>query len=456
MKIINKYIFKELITPFFLSLFILLFVLITQFFIKNIDRFIGKGLSISIILKYLLFNSAWIFSLAVPIAVLIATMMAFGRLSSDNEIAALKSSGISYAKILKPAALFGIILVTLMIPFNLWILPEMNFNHKILTQEVSRSRPDIQIQSHQKNIIFNKIIYVGEETDGQFNNITIFDNHSDNNISIFSESGNFTAFNDGVLLNLKNGTLHSYNQKTDEYQKTFFDNYQISIPYNEMNLNNSNLLRNDREMNISTLLKKISTKKDQIKLINKNIINSKKQLDLYSSKEKNIQLIIDSLKSIDELESTIYNSNFINLNKIKNKISNLNIKINNNANIVPQHLKDVNKSYVEIHKKIALPFACLIFILLGMPLGIISKNGKFSINIAISLIFIIIYWSFITIGEYLADENKLDPMLAMWAGNFIMTIIALYLFKNSANENQIFNLRFINIKTFFKPNKLTS
>ena len=206
MKIINKYIFKELLTPFLFALIILLFVLITQTFVKHIDKFIGKGLSVSIMFKYILFNSGWIFSLAVPMATLVATMMAFGRLSSDNEITAIKASGISNSKLLKPTLFFGLMLVMIMIPFNLWILPEMNFNNGLLNREISTNRPDIQIQAHQKNELFGKTIYISEEDNGQFYDISIFDNNSNsNNNSIFAEKGNMKAFKDGILLNLYSG-----------------------------------------------------------------------------------------------------------------------------------------------------------------------------------------------------------------------------------------------------------
>ena len=455
MKIINKYIFRELITPFWLSLFILLFVLIIQFFIKNIDKFLGKGLSISIVLKYLLFNSASLFSIAVPMAALIATMMAFGRLSSDNEISALKSSGISYFDLLKPAVLFGTLLILFMVPFNLWILPEMNYNHKILTQEVSRQRPDVQIQEYQKNDLFGKVIYVEDENKGTFNNITIFDNNNvNNNTTIFAESGNFKSLNDGILFNLKNGSLHNFNQKTNEYQKTYFENYQISIPFDDINLNpNNRLLKNDREMNVHELLKKINLKKNQISLIDKIQSEDAEQLKLYKNKETNLQSMLDSISNIKQTESSNYNELYIDINKTKDIISNLSIKIGNNTHLKPQYLKEINRSYVEIHKKIALPFACLIFILLGIPLGIISKNSKFSINIALSLAFIIIYWAFIQTGEFLADEGKLDPFLSMWAANFFMGAVALYLFNISAKENFSFNFKLLSIKSLLQKNK---
>ena len=128
MKVIHRYILKELTAPFFTTLFILIFVLLSQFILKNLDRFLGKGLSFGIIIKFLFLNSAWIISLAIPMAVLVTTLMTFGKLSSDNEITAFKASGISYNTLLKPTLGFAVTILILLIPYNLWLLPEMNHN----------------------------------------------------------------------------------------------------------------------------------------------------------------------------------------------------------------------------------------------------------------------------------------------------------------------------------------
>ena len=116
MKVIHRYILKELTAPFFTTLFILIFVLLSQFILKNLDRFLGKGLSFGIIIKFLFLNSAWIISLAIPMAVLVTTLMTFGKLSSDNEITAFKASGISYNTLLKPTLGFAVTILILLIP----------------------------------------------------------------------------------------------------------------------------------------------------------------------------------------------------------------------------------------------------------------------------------------------------------------------------------------------------
>ena len=107
MRLLRRYIIIELLSPFVFSLLVIVFVLFVQFLLRAIDRFLGKGIDTLTIFEYLFLNLAWIVALAVPMAVLIATLMTFGRLSEDNEITAMRASGISFLKIIRPALIFG-------------------------------------------------------------------------------------------------------------------------------------------------------------------------------------------------------------------------------------------------------------------------------------------------------------------------------------------------------------
>ena len=120
------------------------FILFVNFLLRAIDRFLGKGLEILTILEYLFLNLAWILALSVPMAVLLATLMTFGRLSEDNEINAMRASGIGFLTIMRAPVLFGIITIVL-IYFNNFILPEMNFKARLLSGDIYRKRPDMSM-----------------------------------------------------------------------------------------------------------------------------------------------------------------------------------------------------------------------------------------------------------------------------------------------------------------------
>ena len=118
-KILDKYIIKNLLIPFILSLTVLVFLLLTQFLIKHIDKLLNADISILIILEFIFYNSASIISLAIPMSILISSMMSYGKLTSDNEIMAMESSGIHYLRLFVPGIITGTIFVLLMIPFNM-------------------------------------------------------------------------------------------------------------------------------------------------------------------------------------------------------------------------------------------------------------------------------------------------------------------------------------------------
>jgi len=432
-KIINRYIIKELTVPFVSSLFILIFVLLSNFILKNMDKFLGKGLSLGTVLKFLVYNSAWIISLAIPMSILIATLMAFGRLSSDNEITAFKASGISMNKLILPAMIFGLIVFSLITPFNLWILPEMNHNVRKISHEISRNRPDIEFNEQLLNSFSDKIIYVGKRLNTHsFDNVVIFDKAQKDHTTIMAEKGNFKSFQDGIVINLQNGSIHE-ELANNEYRKTYFDIYKIAIPFDQLEFNlSNNLIRQERELNVNTLLKKITSYK-------KNIKNSEQKITLNDNK-------IDSL---NKLLSVYENkNNLLMINMIKNQINNQIFKKDKNFKLIKNYKKQINKYSVEVHKKFSIPIACFIFILLGTPLGIMAKNSNMSVSIAISILFFIIYWSFLIAGEDFADRGRFNPALSMWAPNIFLGMIAFYLYSLISKENISFKFNFKFLKLF--------
>ena len=133
MLLLSRYFMREMILPFFFSLLMITFLLFINFLLRAVDRFLGKGLEMLTILEYLFLNLAWIIALSVPMAVLLSTLMTFGRLSEDNEINAMRASGISFITIIKAPLLYGITVALLLITFNNFILPDMNFHARLLS-----------------------------------------------------------------------------------------------------------------------------------------------------------------------------------------------------------------------------------------------------------------------------------------------------------------------------------
>ena len=113
--------------------------------------------------------------------------------------------------------------------------------------------------------------------------------------------------------------------------------------------------------------------------------------------------------------------------------------------LIESHQKSINKYQVEYYKKISIPFACIIFILIGAPLGIIARKGGFPISMAISIGFFIIYWSFLIAGEEFADRGLINPGLAMWSPNIFIGILGLFLCYRLSKEQFFFKFDFISL-----------
>ena len=443
MKIIDRYILKEHLIPFILSLTILLFVLLANFLIKSIDKFLGKGLSISLLIEFIFLNMAWILALAVPMAVLISTLMAFGRLSSDNEITALKSSGTDFLKLLKPAFCFGIFVTALMIIFNNYYLPDMNHKARLLSSDFSRKRPDIEFDvGYFIDALPNNNIFLTGRKDTLFTDIIIFNKSSDvQQRTITAKEGSIKTLKDGFLLNLYNGTIHELSTEKDEYRIIDYDQYNIVIPVENMTLNRRNsTIRGDREMNYTMMRDKIEFFNKKLDLINERIhsrIIKELKIDttIENLSKKQILSIIEVFET-NKLDSLKKNNPTL-LSEFNHRMKNLKRGLQSDFSLINSYNKSINTYKVELHKKISIPFACIIFIIIGAPLGIMSRKGALGASVSISLLFFIIYWAFLIGGEEFADRGLLNPAIAMWSANIILGLIGIYLCYAIINEKNI-------------------
>jgi lipopolysaccharide export system permease protein len=268
MRLLRRYIIKELLSPFVFSLLVIIFILFVQFLLRAIDRFLGKGLDTFIILEYLFLNLAWIIALAVPMAVLIATLMTFGRLSEDNEITAMRAAGISFLKIIRPGLIFGTVICLLLLYFNNFILPEMNFRARILSGDIYRKRPVMSIDpGHFIGDLPNYGMIIGGKTGEIMEDVRIFSKNSrDKQTSIYSKTGELNTIGNELILTLYNGEIHELDLKDfGEYRRIQFAKHKINIPVDDLLLmrrDTSN--RTDREMTIPMMFDRKQSYQDRV------------------------------------------------------------------------------------------------------------------------------------------------------------------------------------------------
>ena len=432
------------------------FILFVNFVLRAIDRFLGKGLDLITILEYLFLNLAWILALSVPMAVLLATLMTFGRLSEDNENNAMRASGIGFLTIMRAPILFGIIITLLLIYFNNFILPEMNFKARLLSGDIYRKRPDMNIEPgiFLDNLPDYSMIVGGKSKKGIMTDVRIFSKGSkETQTSIHSNSGNLNTLEDAFLLTLYDGEIHELGQKDyTYYRRIIFDKHVINIPAKDLLLNRRDSTnRSDREMTVPMMLKKINSYEKRLNIVYKrlsgNFFRTFGDSILPSSIEQGNQFIENNLYKIRN-NTTLTKAQII---KKEKRIKNLERQINNEFNLIKSYKKSKNKYGVEIHKKFSIPVACILFVLLGAPLGVMSKRGGFAVSTSLSFGFFLIYYVLLIGGEEMADRNILSPSIGMWTPNLIILCIAFYLLIHTIREKDPIRIK---IPTIFNNKKI--
>ena len=448
MSLLFRYTFKEHLYPFLISLFVLIFVLLTNFLLKAIDKFLGKGLSFGILLEYVFLNLAWILALAVPMAVLIATLMAFGRMSGDNEITALRTSGISYFKILLPALIFGVMVTIIMTWFNNTILPETNHKARLLSGDITRKRPDLEFEvGYFIDALPEYKILLGGRDQNIFKEILIFNYQNEGNQrTIIANSGEIETVMDGVVMHLYDGVIHELSSDLEDYREIYFEKYNVVVPVDNLNLTRrDSKVRSDREMTGKMIENKINDYNSKIENIYKRIDNRiKKEIpDTIQNKNRNFieAKIIQFGSSLkDSLGED--NAKYIRTNR---RLKNLRHGIKSDFKLIDTYNRYISKYEVEYYKKFSIPFASLVFVLIGASLGIITRRGGFAMSVALSLGFFVFYWAFLIAGEEFADRGQLSPFFAMWMPNIVLGALGLFLCIQTAKEQKIINMDFINL-----------
>ena len=448
MNTLNKYLVKESLIPFLLSLGVITTVLFLQFLIRAIDRFLGKGLDVWIILEYLYLNLAWIIALSVPMSLLISTVMTYGRMSQDNEITALKAAGVSVFSIIKPAVLFGGFVGLVLCLFNNFVLPDMNYHARLLARDIYQKSPELTIEpGYFINTIPQYSMIVREMEGNNFKDVKIFSKYSGTEqVTIYADKGKLTSKEDIIILDLENGEIHEIDlEDYNHYRRIKFLTHQITIPIDDLLLNRNNeSVRTDREMKVSQMIQKIEKNKEYMVQVNNRIKTVLDNNGIAWNEDFDLEKVLLSIEILKEnskqaREEKIYRDDIpISEYEVKEKLrsfNNISRQLKNEFMLISNYKKTNNKYMVEIHKKFTLAFACLLFAMTGAPLGILVRKGGITIASALSIAFFLVYYIMLIWGEQLADRNLLDPTFGSWMPNIILFIVGLVLFFLSDKQN---------------------
>lgn len=438
-----------------------------QFLWRYIDDLVGKGLEIPVISELLLYTSASLVPMAVPLAVLLASLMCFGNLGENNELLALKSSGISLQRIMLPLIVLVTVITTCAFLFNNNVLPSANLKMRSLLYDIQKSNPELQIKPGIfDNSIQGYSIRI-EDKDPRTNLLTgiqVYD-HSENlgNIIVtVADSGYIRMTSDerNLVFTLYNGYTYTelQKQKKQKREKSYpmrrdhFKVQEMIIEMKDFGLQRSdqNIFKSSYQMMNLAQLKSIQ---DSIKqeLVTEQQSLTKIIVNGTLKKEKNIPepVIKDTLRTqkTSEVMPTYELFNSISEDQKQSVISiavsiasNTRNYISNSYFTSDNKIRRLRKYEIEEQRKFTLSLACLVFFFIGAPLGAIIRKGGLGTPVIVSVLFFILWYIISLTGEKFARESVITAFAGLWLSTFILVPLGAFLTYKSAKESVIMNM----------------
>ncbi|HZK96105.1 MAG TPA: LptF/LptG family permease [Prolixibacteraceae bacterium] len=474
MKRLHLYIIKSFIGPFFVTLLISLFVLLMQFLWVYLDELVGKGLDFGVILEFILYTMAMLMTNAWPLAMLLASIMTFGDLGENNELLAMKAAGISLYRIMRPVIILSILMTIGSFYFYNNVIPVSYKKLIALMSSIRQLRPEIIVKEGIfSNDIDNYSIKVGKKSANgdMLYDIMIYDHTDDKgntNVTV-ADSGTMKITKDKkyMILNLYSGETYAEMQPRDRQKLTFpsrtdkFEKQSIFTVLKGMELErkDESVFRNqNRALNNSQIVYFVdSLGKALDKQRTENALTitylSPLSTSLFKLARKDtfptaaLKLVrYSDVDSIMNKLSVPERSNIINgaLNSARNNAR----AIQQSDEMITTSVRVLNRFGIEWHKKYTFAIACLIFVLIGAPLGAIIRKGGLGTPLVISVVLFIFYWIISTTGEKTSRESVSSVWQGVWFSTFIFLPMGILLTYKAANDSVFFNVN--TYKEFFK------
>ncbi len=467
-KKLDKLIIGAFIGPFIATFFITLFVLVLQFFWLYIDDIVGKGLDLFTIGRFILYVCATLVPLALPLAVLLSSIMTFGNLGETFELVAIKSAGIPLLRFMRPLFIASIFICGIAFMFNNYIIPVAELKMQTLKFDIIVSKPAFDIK---EGVFYDKIdgyiIKIGrKEKDGSTIHDILIYQHNYNLLQdnvIVAQSGKMTISKDKKFLefNLKNGWNYQekgpHNSLNTQLIRMGFKEYKKVFDLSSFKLNktddstfkNNYQMLNMRQLatTIDSLKKTTASYQKQSGNMLKPNIPILKYLDSPWKAQPPVAKI-NTLKQIipDSLNSTVLMRAYTTMSNIKASTDMSAINYDNDRKNLRMHL-------MKWHEKITMSIACLVLFLIGAPLGSIIRKGGIGLPLIFAVIFFVIFFLLNNFGSKLVKQDVMQPFSGMWMATFVLLPIGIFLTYKAMNDSQLFNREFYNrlLKKLRKP-----
>ncbi len=470
---------KSFIGPFVLTFFIAQFVLVMQFLWKYVDDLVGKGLDTWVLMELLLYASARLVPLALPLAVLLASIMTYGSFGEHYELTAVKSAGISLFRFMRSLILTVTLISIFAFFFSNNLLPRANLKFGALLYDIRHQKPTVALKP---GIFYSGIdgfaIRAAQKDDktNTLYNITVYDHTSgkgDDHV-ITAKKGSMTQDEQALALTLKLDTGKQYREidpkdpeKENNYQmvNTEFSSWEKRFDLSQFKLarTDENFFKDLKQMlNLQQLYDEIDTiHLEAGRLLqgyadyNKPYIGFKK-LGLDTAATDKVTPVKfnkpEALLAGDEITKRI---------QIMEMAMSSARNVKNFSDITTKQLEYKEKDYtthmVEVYRKFTLSIACLVLFFIGAPLGSIIRKGGLGWPLFYCVIFFIVYHVTSIIGEKMCENNVLTVFGGMWLSTLVLTPIGLFLTLKATNDSKIYSTDYYrNFIGKLKPQKQTA
>jgi lipopolysaccharide export system permease protein len=456
LKKLYKLVLVSFAGPFAATFFVVLFILLMQFLWKYIDDLVGKGLEWYVVAELLFYASATLVPLALPLAILVSSIMTMGNLAEHYELVAAKSAGISLQKILLPLLILVTGISILAFYFSNVLLPYTNLKMGSLLYDVRQQKPALYIR---EGVFYNGIdgysIKIGaKDPDTQeLKNVIIYDHtaHRGNVKVVLARSGKMVMSEDEKFLIITLSDGYSYeeqpskkrNGKNDPLLRTIFDDYKIRFDLSTFKLNRTNeeLFKDNYQM---MNLDQLSSSLDSL-----SVQYADRRTEINSTLKTYYLTFRDSLFELPVTVDSVVNDQVTllagadNPGIYENALSyarNTRSYLSSVSDEMESRYELLARFSIEWHRKYTLSIACFILFLIGAPLGAIIRKGGIGMPVVVSVIFFLIFHVTSIMGEKFAREGVLEPVIGMWIAPAVLFPVGIFLVYKATHDSALFDI----------------
>lgn len=480
MKKLDAYIIKSFLRPFLATFFIILFVLVMQFIWLGFDEISGKGVDVSFILKFVFYTALTVVPMAMPIGILLSSIMVLGNFGENYEFAAVKSAGISLRRFIAPIVVLTVFLSGINFLFLDSVFPYATLKQKNMFNNVKKKQPALALVPGTFNTEIPGYIIKFDEKYGSENNLL-------KNVQIADLSSNvgkvkvITAKEGEIItkerskymaLVLKDGNYYEeYSNKRDTKKdrqkmpasKATFDTYTINIDVSSFNTDVDKITIEKHQQMLS--LNQLKHQSDTLKIRYDNYQKNRSLSFFVASGANNMKPKNDTIKQSNLKPNILDNFDLkTKINVLNNATQFIDRQVNNSNKSVKQfkdRRKFLNLYDHEYHNRISFSLACLVLFFIGAPLGSIIRKGGFGFPMVFAIVIFVIYFFISQFAKNLAEESAISAILGGWLSTIILLPFGILLTRRAAKDMGIFDLtNFLNsFKNLFKrlrPKRLSN